>query len=241
VLALLVACQHDAADTPGALYDWDGRKIHCAINVDSSAQNDVASIETGLARARDTGAVLELYAHDPGRTISWDKLEAVLAAIRDSGLPYYTYADFAHGVSPGAGVALSFDDAYVDHWMDGIDLYAQYGARLTFFVAYFDQLTADQRASLHELARLGHTIEAHSVKHLRAPLYVEDHGLSAYMTAEALPSITSLQEEGFDVTTYAYPYGARTSEIDHALLDNITLLRSVAFTWSSIAVDPCPH
>ncbi len=237
----MAACQHDTADTPSAFYNWDDREVHCAIDIDTYARNDIASVEAGLDRALERGEVLELYAHDPGHTVSWDELEAVLAAIDSRGLPYFTYADFANGVTPGAGVALSFDDAYVDHWLSGTDLYARYGARLTFFVAYFDKLSLERRAALHELARLGHAIEAHSVSHQRAPLYVEERGLAAYIEDEVVPSIDRLRDDGFDVTTFAYPFGARTSEIDHAILRHVPLVRSVSFTWSSIATDPCPH
>jgi peptidoglycan/xylan/chitin deacetylase (PgdA/CDA1 family) len=236
----LAACQHDTADTPGAFYNWDQRSVHCAIDIDTYARNDIASVEAGLDRARERGEVIELYAHDPGRTVSWAELEAVLAAIAARELPFYTYADFARGTAQGAGVALSFDDAYIDHWLSGSELYAKYGARLTFFIAYFDQLSPDQRASLHELVARGHAIEAHSVDHERAPLYVEQHGLTAYLSKEVVPSITALRDEGFAVTTFAYPYGARTSEIDRAVLVHVPILRSVAFTWTSIATDPCP-
>lgn len=237
----MAACQHDVADTPSVFYGWDERRVHCAVNLDTYARNDLASVKTGLDRALERGEVVELYAHDPGRTVEWDALEAVLAAIAERGLPYYTYADFAHDVAPGPGVALSFDDAYVDHWLRGTELYARYGARLTFFVAYFDRLTPEQRASLHELANLGHAIEAHGVRHLRAPAYVEDHGLAAYLADEVVPSIDALRGEGFEVTTFAYPFGARTGEIDRAVLDHVPLVRSVSFTWTSIATDPCPY
>lgn len=240
-MVAVAACQHDTADTPGAFYNWDGRSVHCAINLDTYARNDLDSVKQGLDRALDRGEVIELYAHDPGRTVEWDALEAVLAAISERGLPYFTYADLARGdVTPGPGVALSFDDAAIGHWLDGTDLYARYGARLTFFVAYFDQLTPAQRASLHELALRGHTIEAHGVHHMRAPVYVEQRGLAAYMNEEVVPSIEALRGEGFDITTFAYPYGARTDEIDAAVLRHVSLVRSVSFTWTSIATDPCP-
>ena len=242
VLLALAACQHDTADTPSAFYDWDNRRVHCAINLDTYARNDLDSVKAGLDRARERGEVIELYAHDPGRTVEWGALEDVLAAIADRGLPYFTYADLAHGdVAPGPGVALSFDDAYIDHWLDGSDLYARYGARLTFFIAYANNLHPDQWASLHELALRGHAIEPHSIRHLRAPLYVEQHGLAAYMDEEVVPSIELLRADGFDVTTFAYPYGARTSEIDRAVLRHVPLVRSVSFTWDSIAADPCPN
>ena len=214
--------------------------MHCAINLDTYARNDLASIEAGLDRALASGEVLELYAHAPGRTVEWSDVEAVLAATSARGLSFYTYADFVHGVPPGPGVALSFDDSYIDHWLAGSELYARYGARLTFFVAYYHELRPEQKATLHDLERAGHTIEAHGVGHLRAPLYAEQKGVGAYMADEAIPSITAPRADGFPVTAFAYPYGARTSEIDAALLEHVSLLRSVSFTFSGV-YDPCPQ
>jgi peptidoglycan/xylan/chitin deacetylase (PgdA/CDA1 family) len=210
------------------------------MTLDTYARNDLTSVKAGLDRAMRTGEVIELYAHDPGRSVGWDELEAVLAEIARRGLPFFTYADIArHSVAPSAGVLLSFDDANVASWVEGIPLYASYGARLTFFVAFFDRLDDNERAGLHELANAGHAVEAHSMRHLRAPLYVERNGVGAYLEQEALPSIQLLEADGFDVTSYAYPYGARTGELDRALLNHVDLVRSVAFTWTGPA-DPCP-
>ena len=238
---LLAACQHDVAGTPGAFYSWDDRSVHCAINLDDYANVDLASVESGLVRARERGEVVELYAHDPGGTVSWEKLESVLAAVVNARLPFFTYADFARGIAPSAGVALSFDDTHIDHWLSGAELYARYGARLTFFIAYADVITPAGWESLAELSRRGHAIEAHSLNHLRAPAYVEQHGLAAYVNDEAMPSIEPLRARGFDVTTYAYPFGARTHELDREITALVPLVRSVSYTWSSIATDPCPN
>lgn len=42
------------------------------------------------------------------------------------------------------------------------------------------------------------------------------------------------------VDAYAYPDGARTAEVDAALLDEVRVLRSVTFTVAG-AADPCPR
>ncbi|MEJ7599620.1 MAG: hypothetical protein WKG01_17060 [Kofleriaceae bacterium] len=60
------------------------------------------------------------------------------------------------------------------------------------------------------------------------------------MADEALPSIQVLRDDGYTVTSFAYPYGARTSELDDALLKHVPLLRSVSFSLEG-AIDPCPH
>ena len=98
LLVLLAACQSDIGDVDGAFYPWDGRRVHCAVNIDVTARNDMASIESGLDRAAERGEVVELYAHHPGTTIAWHTIEAVLADVRRSRL-------FAAGVSGGRGRA----------------------------------------------------------------------------------------------------------------------------------------
>jgi peptidoglycan/xylan/chitin deacetylase (PgdA/CDA1 family) len=135
---------------------------------------------------------------------------------------------------------LSFDDTSVDAWVSTLPLLAQYHARVTFFVSRYRELSDAQHAELHQLAAAGHDVEAHSVQHLRAPVYVEERGLAAYLADEAQPSIDALVGEGFDVTTYAYPFGDRTSELDRALLARVQLLRSVAFTYP-IDSGGCPR
>jgi hypothetical protein len=239
---LIAACHYDVGEADSAFYNWDQRKVHCAIDIDTYARIGNDSIDTGLDRARDRGEVLELYNHNPGVTVQWDVVEHILAGAQSRGLAFVTYADMAKGVRPaGGGLAYSFDDAYVPAWVSGRDLFTRYNARLTFFIAFWDQLSASDKQSLHDLAGDGHDIEAHSVKHQRGPVYVEQRGLDSYMSEEIQPSIDHLRDDGFDVSVFAYPYGARTDETDRAILGQVDILRSVAYTWDSPATDPCPN
>jgi Polysaccharide deacetylase len=239
-VVLLAACHVDLADVDGAFYDGDGRRVHCAINLDTSANNRVASVDTGLDRARDRNEVIELYAHEPGGTVPASKIAYVLAAAHERGLGFVTYADFARDHYASPGVALSFDDTAVEAWVAMRPLFQQYAARVTFFVCRYHGLTAGQRAGLALLAADGHDIEPHSVEHFRAPQYVESHGLDAYLRNEVDPSIAALRKDGFEVHAYAYPYGARTGEIDDAVAKRVPVLRSVAFSYTMVQ-DPCPR
>jgi len=242
-LALLVVagCQHDIGDTDGAFYDWSGRAMHCAVDIDSSTLNNThSSLDSGLDRARDRGEVVELYAHHPGDTVSVDDIEYVLAGAKERGLDFVTYKDFADpDQTPRGALALSFDDTSVGAWHDQLDLFAKYDARITFFVSRYEYLSDEDHALLHDIAAAGHVIEAHTVNHLRAPDYVEANGMTAYMTDEVMPSIQILEDDGFDVTAFAYPFGSRTDETDHAILEQVQTLRSVVFTWSEVS-SPCP-
>jgi peptidoglycan/xylan/chitin deacetylase (PgdA/CDA1 family) len=240
-LLLLAGCQRDLGDIDGIFYNGDGRKVHCGADLDTRAGNDTGSIDTALERAAHDGVVVELYAHKPGITVPIDRIDHVLARAQELGLSFYTYRDFAEGASAGPGLALSFDDSSTQQWTDIRPLLAQYGARLTFFVSRYPTMTDDQHAQIDQLGADGHDIAAHSVLHLRAPDYVDANGLAAYMHDEAQPSIDLLEAAGHHVTAYAYPFGARTSELDHALLEKVSVLRSVEFSYYGTVESPCPH
>ncbi|HEU0032028.1 MAG TPA: polysaccharide deacetylase family protein [Kofleriaceae bacterium] len=239
--ALLAGCHSDLADIDGIFYDGDGRQVHCGADLDDRAHNDEASIDGALDRAAERGEVVELYAHNPGTTVPVERIEHVLAGARERGLAFYTYRDFADGRAAGPGLALSFDDNFVHEWYALRDLFTAYGARVTFFISRYPKIYDEERAELHQLAADGHDVAAHTVLHLRAPDYVEDHGLAAYLRDEALPSIQLLRDDGFEITSFAYPFGARTSELDAALLEHVAVLRSVAFSYQGVVQSPCPR
>lgn len=246
---LLAACAADPiAETDEVFYDWDGREVLCAIGLDPASGNDLDSVLGGLDRAAERGEVLMLFAHAPGSHVPFDRLEAVLAYAAELGLDFVTARDLAAGGPPRAGLALSIDDSDVDAWLSARDLFRQYDARVSFYVTRFDRLSADRRAALHDLAGDGHTIEAHGLRHLVAPDYVEEHGLAAYLRDEALPSIELLRADGFDSISFAYPYGNRTSELDAALLEHVQTVRTVTFAAlrfellpGAVVTDPCPE
>jgi hypothetical protein len=238
--ALLAGCHDSLDDVGGAFYNGDDRRVHCAINLDTSANNRIASIDAGLDRARDRNEVIELFAHDPGNTVPVSKIAHVLAGARERGLGFVTYADFARGSYASAGLALSFDDTAVDSWLALRPLLQDHGARVTFFVTRYHRFAEAQLAGLKLLAADGHAIEPHSVGHLRAPEYVESHGLAAYLRDEVDPAIEALRDDGHEVHAFAYPFGARTGEIDEALARRVPVLRSVAFSFTLVQ-DPCPR
>jgi hypothetical protein len=239
IALLLASCQQDIASMDSVFYGGGERRVHCSVNLDSKARNGTSSIDGGLDRALERGEIIELYAHHPGVTVPIDTIEHVLAGAQQRGLAFVTYHDLALGTWTAPGLALSFDDSSVDAWYSLRDLFAQYNARVTFFVTRYAILYDYQRGELAELAADGHDLEAHTVKHLRAPQYVEDHGLDAYLADEAQPSIDVLRGDGYDVQAFAYPFGARTGELDDALLGRVPLLRSVAFSYEGVA-EPCP-
>ncbi|HEY0479014.1 MAG TPA: polysaccharide deacetylase family protein [Kofleriaceae bacterium] len=240
MLIALAACQQQLSEVDGAFYNGDSRLVHCGVNLDTSANVSIASIDTALDRARARGEVVELYAHHPGQTVPVSKIEHLLAGAHDRGLAFVTYADFARGIDASPGVALSFDDTSVDAWFELRDMFRTYGARVTFFVSRYYGLGPEQRHRLQLLASDGHDIEAHSVRHMRAPEYVENHGINAYVHDEVDPSIAVLRDEGFEIRAFAYPFGARTGELDDAIAKRVSVLRSITYTYM-FTESPCPQ
>jgi peptidoglycan/xylan/chitin deacetylase (PgdA/CDA1 family) len=216
--------------------------VLCAANIDASAGNELDAIGLGLERARDRGEVLQLYGHKPGGTVPVEKIEAILARAAELGLAFFTSPELVPDGARTAGLALSFDDAHVAEWWALRDTFDQYGADVTFFITRYYQFDETMKSQLRDLATRGHSIQAHSVNHLRAPEYVTEHGLRAYLTDEALPSIDQLRADGYDVTDYAYPFGGRTGELDQALLEHVDRLRAITFPFDGpFTADPCPE
>lgn len=228
-------------------YDWTPRDVLCAANIDERGGNDLDTIYAGLARARDRGEVLQLYGHQPGdlaagATVAVDKVEAILARADELGLQFFTSPELVADGAGTGGLALSFDDAHIDDWWWLRPTFQRYHARATFFISRYAQWDDRMKGELADLAADGHSIQAHSVGHLRAPEYVTEHGLDAYMADEALPSIDLLVADGYPITDYAYPFGARTGELDRALLAHVARLRSISFSLdNAVTVDPCPE
>lgn len=222
-------------------YRGPGPRVLCTVGIDSFDDDDLASIEAGLDRARDDGLVIQLYGHVPGVTFPVERVEAIAAGAAARRLTSFTYAQLADGVAPTAGLALSFDDRAIDEWFALADVLDRYQVHATFFVTRYHLWTDDDKAKLHALAARGHDVEAHSVVHLRAPEYVEELGLARYVTDEVLPSLDRLRADGFAPRVFAYPFGARTGELDRAILEHVELVRSVSFAFGDpIVSDPCP-
>jgi Polysaccharide deacetylase len=233
-------CLETLDEMDNIFYDGDGRKVHCAVNLDDEANQTFDSIDTGLDRAVERNEVIELYAHRPGVTVAMATLEHTIAGAQARGLRFVLYSEFARGEGTGPGIALSLDDSSVDLWEDAMPLFRQYGAKVTFFVTRWARFSDERKAQLASFAAEGHELQAHGVAHLRAPPYVEEHGLEAYMREEAVPSIEAMRADGYPVEVFAYPFGARTHEIDEALLEHVSILRSISFSWSWPVQDACP-
>jgi len=236
----LCACRAPLSELDGAFYSWDRRDVHCAVEIDDTAGWQWTDIADGLDRARDRGEVLEVLVHRPGESMSWDGFEQLLAGVRERELPFVTASEMTVGT--GAGVALMYDDWYLDIWLAAQPLLDKYQARATIYVAHYKWFEPAEKAKVRQLAEAGNDIEAHGTFHLRGPGYVEDHGVGSYLDEEVVPSIDLLAADGYDVVSFAYPFGMRTDEMDRAILDTGKVASVRALTKpQELRANPCPR
>lgn len=218
VIAIVVAVVGGCGQTDESFtYHWDGERILCSKPIDDWI--DTPQYDGVIAAARETSSVALLHTHTPGVTISWRELIDIL----DLGLPFVTYPELIRTVEPRAAIALAFDDDAVDDWYSMRQLLTARHVRLTFFVTRYRHYTDEQRDKLAQLAADGHAIEAHGVEHI--PIDVYSASDMAYVMFEALPSIQALRDDGYDVTTFAYPGGHDREQADELLLRRVHRLR----------------
>jgi hypothetical protein len=235
VLVLLAACgaQPSKHDADYLSYTWDDRDVLCSDAIDdieSPVNWDFIDKEIALA-ARDKWALI-LHAHTPGVTVTRDSIERALSDAEEAGLEPLTFRDLQPG-QPRAALALAFDDNAPDQWFTIRDLLAKYNAHVTFFVARYTEMTPLGHEELQMLYQDGNDLEPHTVNHLHGPDYVAQHGMQAYLDDEVLPSFKVLTDAGYpSATAFAYPFGEHTGEMDLAVLQYVSKVRTTP--------GPCP-
>jgi peptidoglycan/xylan/chitin deacetylase (PgdA/CDA1 family) len=214
-------------------YSWDDRKVLCSRTFDDLSKDVEAEIVDGqISDASDDAAVALAHAHGPGTTVSLERIEHVLDEAMRNSLDFVTFRELVPG-SPRAAIAVAFDDSAVEAWSQMEPLLEMYGAHVTFFVARYEALSPENKALLRGLADAGHDIEAHTVNHLNALDYVSAHGVAAYVDDEVVPSIEALRADGYDVTSFAFPFGASNDAINAAVLEHVQRVR--------VGVGHCPY
>ncbi len=232
--ALIAIALGGCHDEDWLQYSWDDRRIVCSHTIDDiTGDAPWGLISDQLETAQRRGSVALLHTHIPHVTVSPARLLAVLDLAERRGLELVTYADFAAGAPPRPGLALAFDDHAIDAWFAQRELFVSRGVRVTFFVSAYFETTDEERAKLAQLAADGHSIQAHSVRHLDPRAYVAEHGLDAYLADEAVPSIEILREAGHAPTVYAYPFGLNSDALDEAMLQHVERVR--------VGPRPCPY
>ena len=113
------------------------------------------------------------------------------------------------------GIVLAFDDYNPDSWEEQFDLFDKYNAKVTFFVNVYEPTEFCFNAIEH-----GHEIAYHTAAHVNMTEITEDE-----IYQQAIAPIEVFREQGIELTTFAYPYGAYNDELNELLVQHYNVLR----------------
>lgn len=131
--------------------------------------------------------------------------------------------------SEKAGIAISFDDHFINDWYALRPLFRKYNAKVTFFLTCSDSLTTDEIVKIKQLQKDGHEIGFHGTVHGNATAMIESGGRQKYIETELEPGLKHLAKIGIKPTSYAHPGGNHTDQADSILIANgFKILRDVA-------------
>lgn len=128
----------------------------------------------------------------------------------------------------GGGVCLSFDDNYLEEWVNILPLFEKYDAKATFFITGVGNLSTQEVAWLKQLKDAGHEIGSHGELHLSMNKYIKEFGLKSYWEKEIKANLIAFQALDIFPKVFAYPYGEKNFYIDALLLTQFDATRNVA-------------
>jgi peptidoglycan/xylan/chitin deacetylase (PgdA/CDA1 family) len=132
------------------------------------------------------------------------------------------------------GIVFSFDDCYIDEWYAHRALFNKYDVRATFFITRPHLLDSNQIFKLKILESDGHEIACHGYGHKNATDYQVPED---YINQQIKPALQNLQEIGFNVTSFAYPFGASTTNLDSLLLIYFRTIRKATYNIQNTTID----
>jgi peptidoglycan/xylan/chitin deacetylase (PgdA/CDA1 family) len=112
------------------------------------------------------------------------------------------------------GIVLTFDDSYVENWNDMQSNFKAKGAVATFFCNRWASnqnwnLSSTQVNLLKDFRDNGHEIAYHTSDHLStrdAKYDNETDKAQAYLDDQIIPGVAYMRNEGFEPTSFSYPY-----------------------------------
>lgn len=127
------------------------------------------------------------------------------------------------------GIIFSFDDNSIEEWHAILPLLDAYSIKATFFISMPQTLNEEQWRLLKAIEDKGHEIGCHSLNHLNAAEF--DSIPTEYLRQEVLPALQILKEKGFDVTSFAYPFGNSTKTTDSILKQEFSFIRKANWNY----------
>lgn len=138
------------------------------------------------------------------------------------------------GFLPQAGIAMTFDDNYVDNWIKYLPFLDSSGIKATFYISNYNRLNARQIQDLHIIQNHGHEIAYHTVNHYNMVDYVYKyrHSVEDLMQKEIVAGLKMMNKDGFYPTTFAFPGGTHCDAIDESLKHYFKSVRALNGTFN---------
>ncbi len=133
------------------------------------------------------------------------------------------------------GVVFTFDDQSVDEWVNHRGLFESYNIRATFFISHPKTLDSMMINGLQLLASDGHEIACHGLHHVSVLNFADSPDV--YLKKEVLPAVNILEGFGFDIRSFAYPFGESTPQADSLLLGHFEYLRKATWNMDDTTID----
>jgi len=125
------------------------------------------------------------------------------------------------------GIALTFDDNYIDNWYPNLALFDSLGVKATFYISNYNKLTDLQKVKLKEIGNHGHEIAFHSTNHVDFLKCVDSTSVEKLINIEINHGLRLMNNDGFYPTTFAYPYGKHNDILDKLLLKRFKSVRAL--------------
>ena len=134
-----------------------------------------------------------------------------------------------------AGIALTFDDAYIDQWYAVRGIFQKYNASATFYISNFNTFSQDQDKinKLKTLESDGHEIAFHGANHEDVVAYLQSHTLNEYMNNEIIGGINLMKSKGFNPVDFSFPYGSDDPRATAAMTPYFLHMRDTNYDWEN--------
>lgn len=127
------------------------------------------------------------------------------------------------------GIAITFDDNYVNNWYKYLPALDSLGIKATFYISGYHKLNTEQILKLKTIESHGHEIAYHTLNHynLFDYVYKYHHSIAEMIQQEIVPGLMKMNQDGFSPKTFAYPFGRHCDAIDKALLRHFKSVRAL--------------
>jgi peptidoglycan/xylan/chitin deacetylase (PgdA/CDA1 family) len=124
------------------------------------------------------------------------------------------------------GIALTFDDAYYDEWIEMLPILNKYNAKVTFFISpNYPGNDINSKEKILKLYNAGNEIGLHTMNHPHLSTYLKNHSINAYYKNEILPGISFLNSMGISPGSFSYPYGQFSDKANKLLSEYFNKVR----------------